>query len=77
MDEVTTKPVLGSKTMGFAALLIALGLSILTSSEFAAVIEALPTEYSGIATIVVGLIVAILRGVTSSGISGVVRGKFQ
>lgn len=53
-----------SKTVGFGAALGVLGLAILALPEFQAVINTLPAEYTGYATLGIALVTVILRFVT-------------
>lgn len=54
-----------SKTVGLGGTLAVLGLAILQLPQLQAVIEQVPVEHQGAATLVVGIAVVVLRQVTT------------
>ena len=58
-----------SKTIRFSGILAALGVAILTLPQFDLLVAEIPTEYAGVAGIIISLITAYLRSVTSTAVT--------
>lgn len=73
--ETVEKPWLSSRTIRFALVLAGIGVAMLTSPAVKELIELIPVEYQGLATMIVSGLIIFFRAITKYPLEGRGRGK--